>query len=125
MCDTKTPQGACAAFGLPDFFDAEHAPERLVVLDGVQDPGNVGTIWRTADAAGVGGLLMSAVCADPFSPKVQRAAMGSGFRVPVSMTDDLPAMLAALRARGYSVIASSLHGAPFTRTRRTAVDSRW
>ena len=56
---------------------------------------------------------MSAVCADPFSPKVQRAAMGSGFRVPVSMTDDLPAMLAALRARGYSVIASSLHGAPF------------
>ena len=113
VCDTKTPQGACAAFGLPAFFDAEHAPERLVVLDGVQDPGNVGTIWRTADAAGIGGLLMSAACADPFSPKVQRAAMGSGFRVPVSMTDDLPEMLAALRARGYRVIASSLHGAPF------------
>ncbi len=113
VCDTKTPQGACAAFGLPSFFDMEHAPERLVALDGVQDPGNVGTIWRTADAAGVGGLLMSAACADPFSPKVQRAAMGSGFRVPVSMTDDLAGALEALKARGYSVIASSLHGAPF------------
>ena len=48
VCDTKTPQGACAAFGLPSFFDMEHAPERLVALDGVQDPGNVGTIWRSA-----------------------------------------------------------------------------
>ena len=113
VCDTKTPQGACAAFGLPTFFDVAHAPEQLVVLDGVQDPGNVGTIWRTADAAGIGGLIMSAACADPFSPKVQRAAMGSGFRVPVSMTDDLTGMLAALREKGYHVIASSLHGEPF------------
>jgi len=113
VCDTKTPQGACAAFAIPDFFDAEHAPDRLVVLDGVQDPGNVGTIWRTADAAGLNGMVMSAVCADPFSPKVQRASMGSGFRVPVSITNDLPALLTALRARGYAVIASSLHGSPF------------
>lgn len=113
VCDTKTPQGACAAFAMPGFFDADNAPDRLVVLDGVQDPGNVGTIWRTADAAGLNGMLMSAVCADPFSPKVQRASMGSGFRVPVSITKDLPAMLIRLRERGYSVIASSLHGAPF------------
>lgn len=113
VCDTKTPQGACAAFSLPRPFDAEHAPDRLVALDGVQDPGNVGTIWRTADAAGLSGILMSRACADPFSPKVQRAAMGSGFRVPASVTDDLPGMLRALRARGYCVIASSLHGEPF------------
>ena len=113
VCDTKTPQGACAAFSLPVPFDAAAAPARLVVLDGVQDPGNVGTIWRTADAAGLTGILMSRACADPFSPKVQRAAMGSGFRVPVSVTDDLPGMLKELRARGYVVIASSLHGEPF------------
>lgn len=113
VCDTKTPQGACAAFGLPAYFDASHAPDQVVVLDGVQDPGNVGTIWRTADAAGIGGLIMSAACADPFSPKVQRAAMGSGFRVPVCVTDDLPQMLRDLRSRGYAVVASSLQGAPF------------
>lgn len=113
VCDTKTPQGVCAAFDLPGMIDLKNAPSRLIALDNVQDPGNVGTIWRTCDAAGLGGMLLAPRCADVFSPKVQRAAMGSGFRVPVSMTDDLPAMLAALRARGYSVIASSLHGAPF------------
>ena len=113
VCDTKTPQGACSAIALPPFFDAARAPGRLVVLDGVQDPGNVGTIWRTADAAGLNGLLMSDQCADPFSPKVQRAAMGSGFRVPASVTSDLPGMLAQLRSRGYAVIASSLSGADF------------
>ncbi len=50
VCDTKTPQGACAAFEMPKTIPLEAAPERLVALDGVQDPGNVGTIWRTADA---------------------------------------------------------------------------
>jgi len=113
VCDTKTPQGACAAFALPCLFDAAHAPARLVVLDGVQDPGNVGTIWRTADAAGLTGLLLSRACADPFSPKVQRAAMGSGFRVPAGLADDLPGTLRALRGAGHVVIASSLQGAPF------------
>ena len=58
VCDTRTPQGACAAFSLPAPFDAAAAPARLVALDGVQDPGNVGTIWRTADAAGFQGLLL-------------------------------------------------------------------
>ncbi len=112
-CDTKSPQGACGSFRLPAPFRADAAPDTLVVLDGVQDPGNVGTIWRTADAAGLQGMLMSAACADPLSPKVQRSAMGSGFRVPIRMTDDLPGELAALREQGYRIIVSALDGAPF------------
>ena len=56
-----------------------------MALDGVQDPGNVGTIWRTADAAGFQALLLGAGSADPLSPKVQRAAMGSGFQVALSL----------------------------------------
>ena len=113
-CDTKTPQGACGAFTLPMPFDPEHAaPERLVVLDGVQDPGNVGTIWRTADAAGLNGMLLASSGADPFSPKVQRAAMGSGFRVPVRVTDHLASELFVLREQGYRIIVSALDGAPF------------
>ena len=91
----------------------EALPDRLVALDGVQDPGNVGTIWRTCDAAGIQGLLLTGECADPFSPKVQRAAMGSGFRVGARMCDDLAEELSALQARGYAVIASSLQGEPF------------
>lgn len=112
VCDTKTPQGVCAAFDLPGMIDLKNAPGRLIALDNVQDPGNVGTIWRTCDAAGLGGMLLAPQCADVFSPKVQRAAMGSGFRVGVWM-GELPAALRALQAQGYAIVASSLHGEPF------------
>ena len=52
---------------------------RYLVLDGVQDPGNVGTIWRNADALGADGLLLVNGCADPYGPKVVRASMGACF----------------------------------------------
>ena len=115
VCETKTPQGVCASFDLPEPLPPEKAPARIVALDGTQDPGNVGTIWRTADAAGFQGLLFGTGCADPLSPKVQRSAMGSGFRVPFMTADDLPAALMDLRERGWSVIASDLSGADFYR----------
>ena len=112
-CDTRTPQGACASFDMPAPLPLSNAPDRIVALDGTQDPGNVGTIWRTADAAGFDGLLFGAGCADPLSPKVQRAAMGSGFRVPFMLSDDLPAAIAELKGRGWTVIASDLRGGDF------------
>ncbi len=113
VSDTRTPQGACAAFGFPTPLDLQNPPDRIVALDGVQDPGNLGTIWRTADAAGFQALIAGAGCADPFSPKVQRAAMGSGFRVPVAKTEDLADALSSLAEEGFAIIATSLDGAPF------------
>ena len=113
VCDTKSPQGVCATFDLPEPLPLDSAPERIVALDGVQDPGNVGTIWRTADAAGIGGILFGGGCADPLSPKVQRAAMGSGFRVPFLLAEELGEALLALKVRGWQVIASDLHGQDF------------
>ena len=113
VCDTKTPQGACAAFAPPKPLALENPPRRIVALDGVQDPGNLGTIWRTADAAGFEALITGSGCADWLSPKVQRAAMGSGFRVPLAQTRDLAGTLAALASRGYAVVATSLDGEPF------------
>ncbi|MGN1005716.1 MAG: TrmH family RNA methyltransferase [Aristaeellaceae bacterium] len=113
ICDTRTPQGVCAAFELPEPVALEKLPERIVALDGVQDPGNLGTIWRTADAAGFQALLLGAGGADPLSPKVQRAAMGSGFRVPFCAAPELAEALTALRKRGYRVFASDLSGADF------------
>ena len=115
VCDTKTPQGVCASFDLPEPLPLEAAPDLIVALDGVQDPGNLGTIWRTADAAGFGALLCGGGCADALSPKVQRSAMGSGFRVPFMCAEDLPQALATLRRRGYTVVASDLRGADFYR----------
>ena len=113
VCDTKTPQGMCAAFELPPPCALSDAPQTLVALDGVQDPGNVGTIWRTADAAGFGGLLLGANCADPYSPKVQRAAMGSSFRIPCKTVSGLEETLFALRQRGFEILVSSLSGTDF------------
>lgn len=113
ICDTRTPQGVCASFSAPEPVRMEALPARIVALDGVQDPGNLGTIWRTADAAGFQALLLGAGGADPLSPKVQRAAMGSGFRLPFAQAPALEEALLSLRARGWRVIASDLHGADF------------
>ena len=80
----KTPQGVLCICDLPD----GSLPERLeghryVVLEGVQDPGNVGTVLRTADAFEADGVFLLPGCADPYSPKTVRATMGAIFRCPV------------------------------------------
>ena len=110
VCDTRTPQGCAAVVRMPE---PRPVSGRVVALDGVQDPGNVGTILRTADAAGLDGVLLSQQCADPFSPKVIRAAMGSTFHLPVSVVADLPEALRLLKRDGTPVLCSQLDGEPF------------
>jgi len=108
LSDTKTPQGVLFLCRLP----GTKAPEKLegsryLVLDGVQDPGNVGTIWRTADALGADGLILVHSCADPFSPKTVRSTMGACFRLPVYEVseEELPGLLAR---SGLSLYATAL-----------------
>ncbi len=108
-CDTKTPQGVCCSFALPSEKSVSDGDRRVIALDRIQDPGNAGTIWRTADAAGFDFALFSDGCADMYSPKVQRASMGSGFRVPAKSCD-LISELIALKSRGYAVVAAALGG---------------
>ena len=110
VCDTKTPQGVAAVVRV---VEVELKGKRVVALDGVQDPGNVGTIIRTADAAGFDGVILSTQCADVFSPKVLRATMGSVFRMGVRVTEDLPGLLAQMVRKGASVLSSQLDGEPF------------
>ena len=112
VCDTKTPQGVAAVLRMQS---RNELGQRIVALDGVQDPGNVGTILRTADAAGFTGVLMSEQCADVFSPKVLRATMGSIFRMPILVTGNLPGALCTLRDQGFSILSSQLDGEPFFR----------
>lgn len=84
VADTETPQGIvflCRGKSLT--FDHTVDWSRFLVLDGVQDPGNLGTVWRTADAFGAGGLVLTNGCADPWSPKTVRATMGAVFRLPL------------------------------------------
>ncbi len=82
--DTQTPQGIVflckmGSSALPDRLPGQ----RFLVLDGLQDPGNVGTIWRSADAFGADGIILCNGCADPWGPKTVRATMGAVFRLPV------------------------------------------
>ena len=96
MCDTKTPQGVIFVCAVPDTAAPERLPgSRYLVLDGLQDPGNVGTIWRTADALGADGVILVNGCADPFSPKTMRSTMGACFRLPVYEVNaqELPGLL--------------------------------
>ena len=84
LCDTRSPQGVLFLAGMPETAPPEKlSGERWLILDGLQDPGNVGTIWRTADALGADGLILVNHCADPFSPKTVRSTMGACFRLPV------------------------------------------
>ena len=84
VADTETPQGIVfVCKGKPLAMPERLEGRRWLVLDGVQDPGNVGTVWRTADAFGADGLILCNGCADPWNPKTVRATMGAVFRLPV------------------------------------------
>ncbi len=84
--DTQTPQGVLAVLERPVYEKEEMLAVKngfFLVLEDLQDPGNLGTVWRTADAFGAAGLLLTGNCADPFGPKAVRASMGACFRLPV------------------------------------------
>lgn len=84
IADTETPQGVVfVCRGKPLALPSALEGGRYLILDGVQDPGNVGTIWRAADAFGAEGLILCSGCADPWNPKTVRATMGAVFRLPV------------------------------------------
>lgn len=104
----ETPQGALMLCRMPSLSLPERLEgKRYLVLDGLQDPGNVGTIWRTADAFGADGLILVRNCADPFNPKTTRASMGAAFRLPVYETDEAT-LKARLDEAGLALFATAL-----------------
>jgi TrmH family RNA methyltransferase len=84
----------------------------VVALDGVADPGNAGTVIRTAAWFGAAAVLLGHGGVDPLNPKVVRATMGGLFHLPVCGDVDLPAALAALRGEGFRIVAAAMDGAP-------------
>lgn len=106
--DTETPQGLVFLCRIPESSPNQVENwQRMIVLDGIQDPGNLGTIWRTADAFGADGLILCNHCVDPWSPKTVRATMGAAFRLPV-MECGLDELSEVLRRRGIPLYATAL-----------------
>lgn len=103
----KSPQGALFLCRMEDLNLPVLTGRRYLVLDGLQDPGNVGTIWRTADALGADGLILVNGCADPYSPKTVRATMGAAFRLPLWETTP-EELSSALRRAGLPLYATAL-----------------
>ena len=109
----KTPQGMLAVVQAPSYRwnDLMGDVSLILVLEDIQDPGNVGTIFRTAEAAGVTGIVLSDKCADPLSPKVVRSTMGAIFRVPYLITEDIPEYVSRLEDGGITCFAARLDAA--------------
>jgi TrmH family RNA methyltransferase len=106
-CTTVSPQGIVAAMRAPAAVEALPAGARLVlVLDNVGDPGNVGTLVRGAAGFGADAVVTLGGCADAWSPKALRSAMGGTFRIPIVEADEWPALRAALEAARLGIFAA-------------------
>jgi len=119
IADTQHPQGVLAVLDAPRWEpgQAVAGPGPVVILDRLQDPGNLGTIARTAEAAGASGLLLTPGATDPGNPKALRASAGSLLRLPVADAKD---PIAIVRAAGLQILAAVRSGGlPYDRANLT------
>lgn len=113
MSDTQTPQGVLTVLRKPSYHIEEIVGKEnpiIVVLEDLQDPGNAGTIFRTAEGAGVDGVFLTKTCVDITNPKVIRATMGSVYRMPFVYVEDVVSLKEKLQSRGIRFFAAHLQG---------------
>lgn len=105
LSDTKTPQGVLCVVKTLDkqsHFGTIRKNGIILALDNIQDPTNLGTILRSADALGIDGVVLSSDCCDIYSPKVVRGSMGAIFRIPFMITDNLAGFIKEYNEYGLS-----------------------
>lgn len=116
MSDTQSPQGILCVCRKTDISVVEYIGSRpsgelrLLLLEGIQDPGNLGTMVRTAEGAGFDAIIADMNTVDVYNPKVTRSTMGSLFRIPVIYTQDLPGTTELLRKADVKIYAAHLEG---------------
>ena len=111
VADATTPQPVCAVVGMLDVpLEEVLAASSLLVCVDVRDPGNLGAIVRSADAAGVGGVVCCGTSVDLYNPKTVRASAGSCFHVPLVVVEDPRALLARLREAGFRLLGTVARG---------------
>ena len=120
MAATQTPQGVLAVISQYNYTleevikgynqDDENARPLMLILENIQDPGNVGTMLRSGEGAGATGIILSKGSADIYNPKVIRSTMGSIFRMPFIYVESVPQVLETLKASGIHTYAAHLKG---------------
>lgn len=114
ICETVTPQGILCVMRMKEYSLADIPAKRLLLLENIQDPGNLGTMIRTAEAAGITGIIMSCGTVDIYSPKVTRSTMGSIFRIPFMYSDNICDTIDMLKKQGVTVYGAYLRdGRPY------------
>ena len=114
ICPTKTPQGIMAVVRIPVHMRSDCLPNnignKILLLEDIQDPGNVGTLIRTASAFNYSGIIMTENCADPLSPKCVQATAGTVLSVWLRRTTRYLELMNTLRKSSYSLTATDLYG---------------
>lgn len=113
ISDTQTPQGIMAIVQMPEYKleDVINKEQpHILILESIQDPGNLGTMIRTGEGAGISGIIMNKTTVDIFNPKTVRATMGSLYRVPFFIAEDLTEAIAKLKENGIRLYAAHLKG---------------
>jgi len=115
ICPTKTPQGIMAVVQIPDDIRSDFLPDdignKILLLEDIQDPGNVGTLIRTASAFNYSGIIMTENCSDPLSPKCVQATAGTVLSVWLRRTKHYLDLINTLRKSSYPLMATDLNGA--------------
>ena len=114
ICSTRTPQGPIAVVRIPQDIYSDRLPQdsggRVLLLEDIQDPGNVGTLIRTAAAFDYAGVILSGKCADPLSPKCVQATAGSILSLWLRRTPNYLELAETLKKNGYSLSVAELGG---------------
>lgn len=108
LSDVTNPQGILAVINQNITEEIKYNDDIILVLDGIQDPGNLGTILRTLDSANLKQVIITNKTADPYNPKVVRSTMGAIYRVNVIQTDDLVQTLNDVKKHKYQIVSTSL-----------------
>ncbi len=106
VADTDTPQGVVAVVEIPDMELSLHGFPLVLLADEIRDPGNLGTLIRSADALGLAGIVLSGDVVDPFNPKCVRATMGSILRVPLRSFETVKDSIEFLKTHEFQIVAA-------------------
>jgi TrmH family RNA methyltransferase len=114
ICSSRTPQGTAALIRLPGDIYSGNLPDRtgnrVLLLEDIQDPGNAGTLIRTAVAFGFSGVILTEKCADPFSPKCVQSTAGTVLSLWIRRAPGYLGLVNTLKRKGYELVAADLGG---------------